>query len=260
MADGPGTIPRIKNRSATIDFIENRLPGLHPAFSGAQNVFDDETDRFVPLVPLPSALNFTMSDNQNQNLVLQTSADQNPLGEQHHETDQAQSMKFWTEIFPEAKDQLLRTSPEPRGLSKSGGIRDATNWDEIVNRLSSAKHAYTHAEGKVGILRKGMRKAAENMAQPAAHTAKLVPDIHPWVTPVVGTVGLLMQAMSTAAKTRQEILKSIENLDETFLNINRFAATFPRDSYVRQASVALVVAIFVAVEKAIAFFEQSAGK
>lgn len=66
--------------------------------------------------------------------------------------------------------------------------------------------------------------------------------------------------MDTAAKTREEVLTSLSDLDKTFSNIDSFAATFPTDQNVRQASVSLVVAIFQAVEHAIVFFTQSAGK
>ncbi|KAL2283615.1 hypothetical protein FJTKL_09690 [Diaporthe vaccinii] len=88
----------------------------------------------------------------------------------------------------------------------------------------------------------------------------MVPDIDPWTTPVVGTIGLLLQAVATAAKTRQEVLTRLVDLEKTFSNINSFAGTFPKDQEVREVSVHLVVAIFQAVEQAIGFFAKSAGR
>lgn len=88
----------------------------------------------------------------------------------------------------------------------------------------------------------------------------MVPDIDPWTTPVAGTVGLLLQAVTIAAKTREDILTKLRDLEATFSNINSFAATFPRDHDVRQASVSLVVGIFQAVEQAMAFFVKSLGE
>lgn len=170
-------------------------------------------------------------------------------------------MKFWNDIFSEAKQVLLTDSNEPAFLARSGGgIRNARSWEEVCARLNEAQITYTEGEGTSGKLKRMRRKVAENLSQPVAHIAKMVPDVDPWTTPVAGTIGLLLQAMDTAAKTREEVLTSLSDLDKTFSNIDSFAATFPTDQNVRQASISLVVAIFQAVEHAIAFFTKSAGE
>ncbi|KAG6361195.1 hypothetical protein INS49_009419 [Diaporthe citri] len=156
---------------------------------------------------------------------------------------------------------LLADSSEPSSLAKSGdGIRNASSWEEVCARLNDAQVTYTQGDGTAGKLKRMRRKVADNMSQPAAHIAKMVPDIDPWTTPVAGTVGILLQAMDTAAKTREDVLTSLSDLDKTFSNIDSFAATFPTDQNVRKASVSLVVAIFQAVEHAIVFFTKSAGR
>lgn len=231
-----------------MDFIDNRLPRYDPAFTGSPSAFDSVSNRYVPRLQPASILGLAPPGAPAQAAVIIPDA----------EMLDAQSMEFWDDLFPNAMGQL-ETVPEPKNLSKSGGIRTATSWKDICDRLSSSRDTYTGEEGVSGMFRKGRRKVADNLSQPAAHIAKLVPDIDPWVTPVVGTVGLLVQAMSTAAKARQDVLKSLADLDRTFLDINRFAATFPRDPHVKEASVALVVAIFQAVERAMSFFAQSTG-
>jgi hypothetical protein len=170
-------------------------------------------------------------------------------------------MRFWNDIFAEAMAILLTESEEPRVLAKSGGgIRNASGWEVVCSRLNQAQINYTDEEGTAGTFKRMRRKVADNFSQPAAHITKMVPDIDPWTTPVAGTVGLLLQAVTIAAKTRQEILTRLGDLDKTFSNINSFAATFPEDHDVRKASISLVVAIFQAVEQAMAFFVKSSGE
>lgn len=246
MGEYHGQVPALQDQTPEVDFIDNRLPTYDPAFDGSPSAFDSVSNRYVPRVLPSSILGLVPPSAQAQAAVIIP--------------DTKLSMKFWDNLFPNAMGQLVKTVPEPRNLSKSGGIRTATSWKEICDRLHASKDTYTGEEGMSGMFRKGRRKVADNLSQPAAHIAKMVPDIDPWVTPVVGTVGLLVQAMSTAAKARQDVLKSLADLDRTFSDINRFAATFPRDPHVKEASVALVVAIFQAVERAISFFAQSTGR
>lgn len=253
---------RLQGRSPAVDFIDERLPQHDPAFANAPSVFDDASGRYLPV----------LSDRLSQNSAGQSTITgvalrpQTPPGQvavldQTFQDVEARSMRFWNDIFAEAMQTLLTESEEPKVLTKlGGGIRNASGWEGICARLNEAQTAYTDEEGTSGMLKRMRRKVADNLSQPAAHVAKMVPDIDPWTTPVVGTIGLLLQAMSTAAKIRQEVLTSLSDLEKTFSNINSFAATFPKDAIVRQASISLVVTIFQAVEQAMAFFVKSSGE
>lgn len=87
-------------------------------------------------------------------------------------------MKFWNDIFSEAKQALLTDSNEPASLAKSsGGIRNANSWEEVCARLNEAQISYTEGEGTAGKIKRMRRKVAENLSQPAAHIAKMVPDV-----------------------------------------------------------------------------------
>lgn len=255
-------ISRVHGRSPAVDFIDQRLPQHDPAFLNAPSVFDDSSGGYIPFIPA-NPHQSTAGSFATMSVALGTRTTPGQVATFGHTSQQveAQSMKFWNDIFSEAMGALLADSSEPSSLAKSGdGIRNASSWEEVCTRLNDAQVTYTQGEGTAGKLKRMRRKVADNMSQPAAHIAKMVPDIDPWTTPVAGTVGLLLQAMHTAAKTREEILTSLSDLDKTFSNIDSFAATFPRDQNVRQASVTLVVAIFQAVEHAIVFFTKSAGE
>lgn len=255
-------ISHVHGRSPAVDFIDQRLPQHDPAFLNAPSVFDATSGRYIPLITANSQKS-TADSFATMSVALRpgTTPGQIATFDRSSQHFEAQSMKFWNDIFSEAIGVLLADSNEPSSLAKSGdGIRNASSWEEVCARLNDAKVAYTQGEGTVGKLKRMRRKVADNMSQPAAHIAKMVPDIDPWTTPVAGTVGLLLQAMDTAAKTREEVLTSLSDLEKTFSNIDSFAATFPTDQNVRQASVYLVVAIFQAVEHAIVFFTKSAGE
>lgn len=258
----PDRFGRLQGRSPAVDFIDERLPQHDPAFVNAPSVFDNASGRYLPVLPDHLDQKFAgRSTITGVALRPRTPPGQVAVFDQASQHVEAQSMKFWNDIFSEAIGALLADSSEPSSLAKSGdGIRNASSWEEVCARLNDAQVTYTHGEGTAGKLKRMRRKVADNMSQPAAHIAKMVPDIDPWTTPVAGTVGLLLQAMDTAAKTREEILTSLSDLDKTFSNIDSFAATFPTDQNVREASVILVVAIFQAVEHAIVFFTKSAGE
>ncbi|KAL1855201.1 hypothetical protein Daus18300_011202 [Diaporthe australafricana] len=251
----------LQGRSPEVDFIDHDLPNHDPAFLNAPSTFDSDLDSYVPSIPAHYHQGIASSDSAaDWALRPQTPPAQLTVADQASQHVKAQSMRFWNDLFPEAMKTFLTDSEEPKHLTKSGsGIRDANSWDEICARLDKAQIAYTGGDGASGKLKRFRRKIADNLSQPAAHITKMVPDIDPWTTPVVGTIGLLLQAVSTAAKTRQDIVSSLGDLEEKFSNINSFAATFPEDEMVRKASVSLIVAIFQAVEQAMGFFTKSAG-
>lgn len=252
-------VGRVQDRSPAVDFIDQRLPEHDPVFRDASSVFDNDSGEYIPLIPA-SSYQSTGGAFPATSVALRPHTGQVTLSDQTSQHVEAESMKFWNDIFSEAMEALFIDSNEPIYLAKSGGgIRNANSWDGVCARLHRAQITYTKGEGTAGKI-KSMRRTVAEKLSPAANIAKMVPDVDPWTAPVAGTIGLLLQAVETAAKTREEVLTSISDLDKTFSNIDSFAATFPTDHNVRQASVSLVVAIFQAVEHAIVFFTKSAGE
>ncbi|KAG8169966.1 hypothetical protein KVR01_000711 [Diaporthe batatas] len=252
----------LQSRSPAVLFIDERLPHHDPAFMDAPSAFDQASGQYLPVLPASSGQGDAgRSTVTKPEWRSQPSQGEVTIPDQERQTADLESMKFWDNIFEEAIAILLAESVEPKILGSSAcGIRNASGWGEVCSRLSKAQNAYTGEDGTACTLKRMRRRVADNFSQPAAHITKLVPDIEPWTTPVAGTFGLLLQAMTVAAKTRQEVLTSLSDLSKTFSNINSFAATFPRDDSVREASVSLVVSIFQAVEQAMAFFLKSSGR
>lgn len=172
---------RLQGRSPAVDFIDQRLPQHDPAFINAPSAFDNTLGRYLPVFPAQSNENVT-----GQSTVTSLAPrPHTPPGQAAapYPSSQhvgAQSMEFWNDIFSEAKQVLLTDSNEPTFLVKSGGgIRNASNWEEVCARLTEAQVTYTEGEGTAGKLKRMRRKVAENLSQPAAHIAKMVPDVDP---------------------------------------------------------------------------------
>lgn len=256
----PDRVGRLQGRSPAVVFIDERLPQHDPAFLNAPSVFDNASGRYLPI--LPAHLNEAETGQhiiENAALSSQSSHEQVLIPDRTHQITEAQSMNFWNGIFAEAMSILLAESEEPKVLVKLGrGIRNADGWEAIFFRLNEAQVAYTGEEGTSGTLKRMRRRVADNI--PSANILKMVPDIDPWSTPVAGTIGLLLQAVTIAAKTRQDVLMRLSDLGKTLSNIDSFAATFPKDQNVKHASVSLVVAILQAVEQAMSFFAKSSGQ
>ncbi|KAF7556378.1 hypothetical protein G7Z17_g1417 [Cylindrodendrum hubeiense] len=146
---------------------------------------------------------------------------------------------------------------EPKGRSKTEfSIRNEDDWDAIYEKLEQARTKYQNEGGKVGWLRKVRRKAADHVApgaEIAKNVGKLVPD-NPYSTPIAGAVQVLLDAVSTAAKVRGQVLQGFEGLIPIFSDVEVFLGTFPEDLSIRNAAVELTVTTLEAIERAIGFF------
>ncbi|KUI64416.1 hypothetical protein VM1G_11211 [Cytospora mali] len=166
-------------------------------------------------------------------------------------------MQFWNNIILEALTRFKSETVEPEGRSKSQfSIRNKDNWDDIYETLELARDTYQKAGGPVGWLRKIRRKAADNVA-PVAGAAfialKVVPD-NTYSTPVLGAVGVLLDAVKQAASVRKEALEGFDGLITIFSDVELFLGEFPGDSHIEEASRELAVVILTALEHAIGFF------
>lgn len=179
--DKADRVGRLQGRSPAVDFIDQRLPQHDPAFLNAPGVFDNTSGRYLPVIPAQSNGGLA-GQSTVTGLVLrpQTPPGSASAPEQSSQHVGVQSMKFWNGIFSEAKQVLLSESNEPASLAKSGsGIRNSSSWEEVFARLTEAQITYTEGEGTAGKLKRMRRKVAENLSQPAAHIAKMVPDVDP---------------------------------------------------------------------------------
>ena len=195
MADLGPSVSRLNHQPATVDFIDNRLPRYHPAFTNPPVRYNAMSGQFSPksqaLVPRVN----------NAALVAPSiSSELVGVDDLPPRPDWAdfKAMEFWSAIFSEAMVQF-RMTPEPRGRSKTAySIRDQGCWDAVYDTLELARNKYQKEGGTLGWLRKVRRKAADKIT-PVAEMARIASKLCPSesaATPVLGAVEVLFEVSS----------------------------------------------------------------
>ncbi|PYH64406.1 uncharacterized protein BO88DRAFT_408554 [Aspergillus vadensis CBS 113365] len=228
--------PGPPRRAATIDFIENRLPEVHPAFNHTHLQYDANAQRFVPT--------WTSSSAEEQIPSRPESAPVN-------------AMKFWSQILPESMKGLKRQYPEPRGRTKTQySIRDQRSWQGVCSQLEKARGQYDIPKRRnaKALFRKSYRDIAGKTDQ--LKTINKIAGQVDYISPFLVIVDILLDAAAMASQVREQVTKALDpkTLEDDFERIEFFLATFPRDPKIRSTSVDLVVAILKAIEDAIEFF------
>lgn len=179
-------IPRIQlSSSSTVDFVENRLPAYHAAFDHPHSRFDASRQRFV-----------------DDSFTLQHS-DESP----RPTAPQVETMAFWSDILPNAMNQLS-TNAESENCKKSGhSIRSLGSWQDIAKQLELAKAEYEfcdhEAKDKPGFgrnLRKSTRKLLDGSIVPAQQVVNFVPEIE-MASPITTTVKMLFAVIHPVLQT-----------------------------------------------------------
>ncbi|EMD86518.1 hypothetical protein COCC4DRAFT_115804, partial [Bipolaris maydis ATCC 48331] len=245
-------IPTLSKRAPTIDFIDMRLSKYHPAFSSQSVRYDPMSRHYVPASQVLVA-------NMNNSLATPPASNAQPSGNglpQRPEWTDTSAMKFWNEVFPDAMIKL-KSMKEPKGRPETlYHIRDKPNWDAIYHTLESARAEYQKSGNPVSWMRNMRRKAADNITPGVEVTkiaSKSVPQ-DPIATPVIGAVGVVLDAFQTAANVRNQVLAGFDGVIPIFSDVEVFLSTFQGDVNIRNASIDLIAATLEAVERAIGFF------
>ncbi|KAK8062741.1 hypothetical protein PG997_014838 [Apiospora hydei] len=148
-------------------------------------------------------------------------------------------MGFWTEVFPQAMSRL------------TWGIRHLSVWADVQAKLDMARREYDHYNGQqnIGKFRRKLRRSLDKAAVPIQQGMKLVPDIE-IASPVVGAIDLLVDAYRQAAAVRETVHSGFDDLPETFIRIDFFMKSYPKDENILAVSIDLVLAVFKAIEEA----------
>ncbi|KAK4160628.1 hypothetical protein QBC43DRAFT_325297 [Cladorrhinum sp. PSN259] len=222
-------IPKTSSQSLAVDFIDNRMPEHHPAFSNPPTRYHNAIGRYIP----------------KQRLV---SAGKRPL------PSPLETMEFWASIFPLAMSQFKAKCPlEPKGRLESGqSIRALTCWADVYNLLCESRERYENPQGRTGVFKRGFRKAVDS-AQPARSAIKFIPDNN-YLAPVVGALSMIFDAAKKSSDLRGEVSSELDELETKFDDIEAFILTFPEDDNIRTASVNLIASMLKAIEQVIGYF------
>ena len=178
MADTSTSISRIRLRSPAVDFIDNRLLEYHEAFLNPPTRFDQVSGHYVPA------------------LQAERSGEQTPYQTPRPAPPVLDAANFWDRIFPTAITTFKNRYPvEPKGRSESSrSIRSKVNWKDVYDQLQEARRMYDDSKGLIGNVKKGFRKAADNI-QPTRQVVnnlnKLFPNSN-YVSPVLGALMIIL--------------------------------------------------------------------
>ncbi|KAH8810790.1 hypothetical protein F5884DRAFT_875629 [Xylogone sp. PMI_703] len=255
MADTHSSASRLDRQPVTVDFIENRLPSHHPAFVNPPLHYDSVSRQYVPnnqaLVPRPNHGELAQVDSSGS-----PAADSNGLSPRLT-WDDTKAMLYWNGVFSEAMGKLKSSKEEPKGRSNTAySIREKGDWDAVVDQLEAARNEYKEAGGRLGWLRTKRRKIADNI-DPIAGVARVASNLAPntvYTTPVLKAVEVILDAVKTAARVRQQVLEGFDDLIPIFSDAELFLMTFSGDKNIRDTSINLAMATLDGIEQAVSFF------
>jgi hypothetical protein len=206
MAENPRRVPNVLLQPASVDFIHNRLPELHPAFEDFRNLqYDPRSNRFVST----ESIMLSTQEAKARQLTGQKYAGV-PVREL---VPAVSAMKFWNRILDKSMIKFMAENIEvPRRLlAKSEyAIRGLASWVEIHKRFQLAMEVYDGKNSKVSRITKRIyREVADNSG-----IMKIVTDLVPdgtYVTPVkTAIIGVLDVGLS-ASKSRSSLVPLSSN-------------------------------------------------
>ncbi|KAL3463505.1 hypothetical protein BJX64DRAFT_287254 [Aspergillus heterothallicus] len=226
----------------SVRFIDNRLPKLHAGFMHPQINYDPSVGQYVAPSSLPTPFH-------------------TPAIPPRPHLKPAETMFFWSEIFPVAMNKLKANDQEPLDRPSTGcSIRQEVDWAGVRSQLERAQGSYelpprtSKLGGTKGLFTKLYRKAADNSDRWKVGT-KVAVHID-YISPVVALVDILLDAASVASDVRNRVCTAFkpEEMEEDFEMIEVSVGLYCGDVNIRNAAVDLVHGIFRAMEDAIGFF------
>jgi hypothetical protein len=263
-------IPDLHAQSPAVDFIDKRADQYHPAFAVPPSKYDPAFRMYMVESRPPNwgpPLSWEMMASTRPAAWptpaprLPSSPDE-PPPRPRPLAEPVDALKFWDTLFPLAMDQFKAEGlVEPEELIKKGlGIRDAHDWTSVFDKFELAKQAYSNVDkGFKAKFRNVYRSIADTGVQPLMNVTKLVPNVE-YITPVLGIVEILLEAATTAARVRNEILSGLDDVDMIFSQVELFLELYKADQNIRNASINLISAILNAVESSMRFFLRASWK
>ncbi|KAK7912128.1 hypothetical protein PG985_014609 [Apiospora marii] len=235
-------------RPPTVWYMDNRLSPVHPMFNNAPVHYDAALQQYVPnggTVATASAVTNLLSISQPP--------------PPRPEWTTLRAMRFWDAMFSDAMARFRSTVDVSKGRPRQYNIHEAT----VYAILERARNDYKSRGGPVGWWRRVRRKVADNAVTPlqgiTAMASKMAPD-DPFSTPVLGAVGILLDAANQAAAVRKQVIETFdgegfENLIPIFSDVELFLGEmFREDTNIYNASLELTVTTLKAVDRTVGFY------
>ncbi|KAK8112602.1 hypothetical protein PG984_013128 [Apiospora sp. TS-2023a] len=247
-------------RPPAVWYIDDRGPTVHQMFSHAPVHYDGTLQQYVP--------------NGGTLATANAGANHLPLSQRpppRPEWTTLRAMEFWDTMFSDAMAKFQSTVDAHKGRPERYNIhqdlkthrKQASDWEAIYAILEHARNEYQSKGGPVGWWRRVRRKATDNVVTPlqgiTAIASKMAPD-DPFSTPVLGAVGMLLDAANQAAAVRKQVAdtfdgEGFENLIPIFSDVELFLGKmFREDTNIYNASLELTVTTLKAVDRTVGFY------
>ncbi|KAI0100560.1 hypothetical protein GGR51DRAFT_532420 [Nemania sp. FL0031] len=239
-----------------VDFIENRMSQYHPAFDTSGFRYSPTQSLFVPVTD-PTVVMHVPSP-----LALVPPPTGPTIPRPRPTPGSINEMGFWTEVFPRAMGKLKQEPlPYSGPYQRQWGIRHLSAWHDVQAKLDMARKDYyfDNDPRHTGKFRRKLRLVADKAAVPIQQGMKLIPDIDV-ASPVIGVIGLLLDAYCQAAEVRETVNTGFDDLPEVFARIEFYFKSYPDDGNISIVSVDLALAIFKAIEEAVIFYTSAQAK
>jgi len=268
MAESKGESPPNQDHALAVGFIENELPRYHAYFENPPTTYDKQAARFVDIKPTevlgmthptPAALP-APSPAPVYHATGLTRPAPGPRHSTNPEENAHKTMECWSMIFPSAMKEFLSMAVKaPKHRKLEYDIRNDRSWIDVYDKLESARRYYTDQTGISGGFRRVWRWTADNTTGPVRIAAKVVPqtDI---VTPVLGAVQIILEAVEKGAEVRKEALDAFEELPDIFSDVELYLGTFYKEGRILEPAVSLVASVLLATERGIVFFTRNGCK
>ncbi|KAK8859209.1 hypothetical protein PGQ11_009943 [Apiospora arundinis] len=244
-----------QDQPPSVWFIDNRLTEAHPLFNDAPVHYDPTMQQYV-------ANNLSAGVIQNGGTSNPDSLGMNQRPPPRPEWTDLKAMTFWDGMFSAAMEKFTSTVEVQKRRAEQYIIHRASDWEAVYTMLELARDQYKDKGGSVRWWRKVRRKAADNVAplQRLTKVASNVAPENPYSTPVLGAVGMLLDAAMQASTVRKQVSETFggerfENLIPIFSDVELFLGEmFNKDPHIYNASLELTVTALKAVDRTIGFY------
>lgn len=242
MGEDSRRIPNVLLQPPSVDFIQNRLPSIDPAFERLQSLqYDQSLTRFVPtasdtaVVPWPQP--------SSQDVSWGRPSQRLPVREL---VPAVSVMAFWDKIMGQAMAKL-ETDKVPKKLvgNVEYAIRGLYSWREIYEKLQSAREKFDGTKSKfLGRFKKTYRYLADK-SDDAARLVSALPD-STYVSPVKTALEVLLdvslrpiKVVSCAERIRSRLSKQAQNFglwSKTHSRKTSWRRVLPRSRFISPLS------------------------
>lgn len=201
MSTQEADISGITGRSPAVDFVDNRMAEIHPAFEESPEPirYSSNAGKYVPVVAPTSIVTMEVEAEAlnpwpQPTAILPMPAPMSASAGPRQLPPAVAAMQFWDKLFHEAIASFKSKHEEPKVKKFTTGgyaysVRNKANWAEVYDELQKAKTVYDGKE-TMRHVKKGLRVVVDKvrLVRPAI---QLIPQAE-YLSPVLGALQIII--------------------------------------------------------------------